>query len=177
MRTVRDALAYLSSPELGAARFQDKPGAALNPRPSEAGARCASGGFAPETKFARWGRGSSRHAASGTGYGCQRSEWAVSSRYQLGIGEASRVRSPGCERDGDPDARRWKAGWGALTSGACRAAAQCSHRSRVRDAGSAGKLGAPEGLVATGPAAASPCAHMPPRPLTACRAPGRGGTR
>ena len=72
-----------------------------------------------------------------------------------------------------------------LTSGAGRAAAQCS-RGRgvpgfrrvpgVRGAGAEGKPGIPEGLVRTAPAAASPGGRAPPSPLAACRAPGRGGT-
>lgn len=178
VRTVGDALPYLSSPELGAALSLSrtgsepaKPGAALNLRPPETGAWCAPADLRQRQSLRAGGVGVPGTLQAGPVMGCQRSEKTSELQAPAGRG--------GCQRQsglGEGWGRRRAQLESGLTSGVGRAAAQCSQRSGVRGAGAARKRGIPEGLVTAAPSAASPGVRAPLSPLAAPRAPGRGGT-
>lgn len=149
--TVRDALPYLSSPELRAALSLSrtrsepaKPGAALNLRPPEAGAPCAPADLRQDKVCALGTREFPARCKRDRLWGANAQSGPVSSRHQLVAGGSE--RESGLLEGWRPRRAQLESG---PTSGDGGAAAPCSQRSGVRDAGAARKRGTPGGPVAT----------------------------
>lgn len=159
------SLPFLSRARGSAVPFQDtiraaKPGAALNLRPSEAGARGAPADLRQRQKFARWGRGSSRHAASGTGDG--RPALRMGSELQVPARHRGSERESGLREGRRPRRALLESGLGGAyvwgLPGCCAVLAQVARPRRWLR----GEAGDPRGAGRDGS-----CGSLPRRPRAA----------